>query len=105
MVTLLKDLKWRERQSDFSIDEQRVLLILSNKDWEWRTFGSLEASSGLSRTELGLLLKDLIIRGLVTASFDDISWKPIFGLVERVGPGKYAKRLELMEREKQTSGV
>ena len=94
MVTLLRDLKWREQQSDFSIDEQRVLLILSNKDWEWRTFGSLQAGTRLSRDELGSILKDLIIRGLVTASFDDISWKPIFGLVERVGPGKYAKRVE-----------
>ena len=94
MVTLLRDLKWREQQSDFNIDEQRVLLILSNKDWEWRTFGSLQAGARLSRDELGSILKGLIMRGLVTSSFDEQSWKPIFGLVERVGPGKYAKRMQ-----------
>ncbi|MCY4653612.1 MAG: hypothetical protein OXC95_10670 [Dehalococcoidia bacterium] len=102
MVTLLKNLKWRERQSDFSLDEQRVLLFLSNKDWEWRTFDSLRVGARLSRDELGLILKDLIIRGLVTGSVEPHDWEPVFGLVERVGPGGYAQRLE---REKRASGV
>lgn len=102
MGVFLKDLEWRRRQSDFGVDEQKVLLILSNKDWEWRTFGSLEASTGLSKNELGSVLKDLMLRGLVTGSVSRHGWKPIFGLVERVGPGRIAKRLE---REKQASGV
>ena len=101
-VTFLKNLKWRKRQSDFSVDEHKVLLSLSNKDWEWRTFGSLEASTGLSRDKLGSVLKGLMLMGLVTGSVSRYGWKPIFGLVERVGPGRIAKRLE---REKQTSGV
>lgn len=100
MVTFLKNLKWRERQSDFSIDEQMVLLFLSNEDWEWRTFDSLRVGAQLSRDELGLILKDLIIRGWVTGSVEPHDWEPVFGLVERVGPGGYAQRLGLGKRKK-----
>lgn len=86
MSTFLKDLAWREHPEDFSWAEQRILLALSNKRWEWRTVDNLKAVVRLPESEyhdaLASLMEDGLVRGWIT---DD--WQPILGLAERVGRG------------------
>jgi DNA-binding MarR family transcriptional regulator len=87
VITFETRLKWRKHPEDFSIDQRKILLALSNKKWLWRTLGSLQRATGLSQEALVTNLKELLERGLVKGSVSKET-EPVFGLIERVGATK-----------------
>ncbi len=86
MTTFLRDLTWREHPEDFSWAEQRILLALSNKRWEWRTVDNLKSVVRLPEEEYHDALASLMADGLVRGGITD-DWQPLLGLAERVGRG------------------
>ena len=82
------NLKWFDRADDFSPESQKVLLALSSKKWLWRSFENLEGVTRLSAHEVADHLRDLMDEGLVRGSVSKEPTEAIFGLVERVGPGR-----------------
>lgn len=88
MATFETQLEWREHAEDFEPEQQKILLALSNKRWLWRTLDSLQRATRLPRRQLTHNLKQLMELDLVRGSVSKGQREPIYGLVERVGPGK-----------------
>ncbi len=84
-------LKWRGQPENYEPDQRKILLALSNKRWLWRTLESLQRATRLQSPELTEGLKELMDVGLVRGSVSRGRREPIYGLVERVGPGRARK--------------
>ena len=86
MTEFIRDLDWRRHPEDFTEDEQRILVALSQKRWSWLTINSLRLSTRLPEPEFGDALASLMADGLVRGGRSE-DWQAIFGLTERVGAG------------------
>ena len=86
MAEFLKDLDWRSHPDDFTEDERRILMTLSQERWSWVTINALRLSTRLPEPEFGDALASLMSDGLVRGGRSD-DWRAIFGLTERVGEG------------------
>ncbi len=86
MAEFLKNLDWRNHPEDFTEDERRILVALSQKRGSWLTINSLRLSTRLPEREFGDALASLMSDGLVRGGRSD-DWRAIFGLTERVGEG------------------
>lgn len=81
--TYRNDLMWQRRLSEFTPEEQKVLLALSHSKYRWRTRERLLKVTGFDAKTLDTTLSHLIKKDLVRPSFSkkkDI----IFALRERV---------------------
>jgi hypothetical protein len=74
---------WQKRLSDFTTEEQKVLLALSNSKYKWRTRERLLEVTGFDAKTLDTTLSRLIGKDLVRPSFSKKK-EIIFGLRERV---------------------
>jgi len=90
MVKFIENLSWRTHAQDFKEGEQKILLALSNEDYLWRSFDRLTAVTRLDKKVLAESLDGLMTKGVVRPSISSESKEPIYGLVERVGPGNRA---------------
>ncbi len=84
----VKQLKWRQNFEDFSPEQQKVLLALSDSRYLWRTLDRLESVTRLRSRALTETINDLIIQGLIRPSVSRARKEPVFGLAERVGEGR-----------------
>lgn len=82
-MSYLQNLKWMRRLQDYSEDEQKTLLALSNERFRWRTKPNISKASGIEPEKTEEVLSGLIEKGLIRASFSKTK-KVILGLCERV---------------------
>jgi len=80
----LTNLNWLQRLDDFTPEEQKVMLGLSDDKYKWRTKDRLKDVTGLDARAFESSLAALIKRDLVRPSFSK-NKNIIFGLRERVG--------------------
>ena len=73
-------------KQDFRHSQLEILMVLSNKDFTWRSIDGLRAAVRLSEHDLSKSMKDLIERKLVRVSATKDMAKALFGLAERVDP-------------------
>ena len=79
------DLKWLGKLSNFSTEQQKVLLALSDERYKWRAKDRLAAVTALEPEKLDDVLALLIKNDVVRPSFSK-NRNIIFGLRERVDP-------------------
>ena len=79
----LTDLKWIRNLDEFSDEEQKVMLALSDERYKWRTRDRLQKLTNLSTKRLERTLGHLIADDLVRPAFSK-KRNVIFGLKERV---------------------
>ena len=84
----VEQLRWRESFENFSPDEQKLMLALSDTRYLWRSLDRLECVTRLEPKNLTRTLNDLIAQGWIRASVSRVRKEPVFGLVERVGEGR-----------------
>lgn len=82
-MTYLSGLKWQANLQTYNEDERKLLLVLSNEKYRWRTKERIATVSGLNEDKVDSILSELISKGTIRAS---ISKKKnvIFGLCERI---------------------
>ncbi len=77
------NLKWLSQFHEFSPEQQKVLLALSNEQYKWRAKDRLRAVTALEPDVLDSTLAQLLKRNIVRPSFSKRR-NIIFGLRERV---------------------
>lgn len=82
-MSYLTNLKWLQNLSDFTPDQQKVLLALSHERYRWRTRDRIIEVTGLPLGVVDSVLSELIRKDLVRPSFSKKK-EVIFGLKERV---------------------
>lgn len=86
MSVIDKKLRWRYHAEEFDMDEKKILIALSHKEWIWRTLGNLQAvtqlESRILEEKLSGLIKKRLIKGSVFTPNSSVA-RPIFGLIER----------------------
>jgi|GEM_PF-2041968 len=92
-MSFIKNLQWRNSFEQFSPDEQRVLLALSDSRYLWRTLDRLQSVTRLSSPALIDTLDHLIELGWIRASVSRSRKEPVLGLVERVGEGRQLRQV------------
>ena len=78
------DFKWIEKFSEYSQEEQKVMLALSHDKFKWRNRDRLATLTKIDEKELDGILAKLIQKGDIVPSFGKKSRRIIFGLKERV---------------------
>ena len=79
------NLTWLSKMGNFSTEQQKILLALSDDRYKWRAKDRLAAVTALEPEKLDDALAQLIKTGLVRPSFSK-KRNIIFGLRERVDP-------------------
>ncbi len=87
MAEYINNLDWMYHPEDFTPNERKILLALSNKRWKWFTVDALRMTVDLRESEFVDALETLMIDGIVRAGTDKTYTKPLLGLAERVGRG------------------
>ncbi len=77
------NLKWLTQFSQFSPEQQKILLALSNEQYKWRAKDRLRAVTALEPEVLDNALAQLMKKNVVRPSFSK-KRNIIFGLRERV---------------------
>ena len=83
-MAILTDLDWIKSLDEFSDEEQKVMLALSDERYKWRSRARLKVLTDLSTKRLERTLAHLITDDLVRPAFSR-NRNIIFGLRERVG--------------------
>ena len=82
-MTYRSDLKWLADRRSFPLEQQKILLALSNDKFLWRSKDRLQAVTDLEPLVLDNALAQLIKQQLVAPSLSQKE-NMIFGLRERV---------------------
>jgi hypothetical protein len=82
-LTTQTKLNWMTRLDEFSPQQQKALLALSDDHYEWRSRDRLIAVTGMTPAELDKALAELIKKNLARPAFSK-KRSIIFGLRERV---------------------
>ena len=77
------NLGWVHQLKDFSAEQRKILLALSDDRYKWRAMDRLQAVTGLDRESLDTALTHLMTKDLIRPAFS-AKYNIIFGLRERV---------------------
>ena len=83
-MAYLNKLRWQADLSEFSEQQKKVFLALSDDKYKWRTKERIAQITGMSDVEVDKVFADLMSIGKVRASMSKKK-NLIFGLIERVG--------------------
>lgn len=83
VMSYLTHLDWVKSLPEYSAEQQKILLALSDERYKWRARERLADVTGLTPAELDANLAALLQKGLVKPSFSK-QRTIIYGLKERV---------------------
>lgn len=93
-MSFVKQLRWRKNFENFSPDQQKLMLAVSDTRYLWRSLDRLEGVTRLDPKTFTEALNDLMAQGWIRASVSQVRKEPVFELVERVGEGGQLQRVK-----------